>query len=113
MEGGYEDKKNQQKTRGTTECMKRIMMDTKGFGQLTSNDTYFSDIWFSVVKMAEETIDEGVDYYGLLKMSHKVFCLATLEKLIKYLPGGSYHVLEIVPRVPGDRPLMTIGYKYN
>ena len=35
---------------GTTLCMKRLAIDTKGCGQLTSNDTYFPDIWFSSVK---------------------------------------------------------------
>ena len=29
---------------GTAACMKRLAIDTKGCGQLTSNDTYFSDI---------------------------------------------------------------------
>ena len=33
-----------------TACMKRLDIDTKGCGQLTSNDTYFSDSWFSSVK---------------------------------------------------------------
>ena len=41
------------------------------------------------------------------------FCLATLDKLMKYWSGGLYLVLKITPRVPGDRPLMTIVYKYN
>ena len=38
---------------GTAACMKRLTMSTKGFGQLTSNETYFSDRWFSGVKMTE------------------------------------------------------------
>ena len=37
-------------------------MDTKGFVQMTSNDTYFPDILFSEVKMAEEAMAE-VPYY--------------------------------------------------
>ena len=41
------------------------------------------------------------------------FFLATLEKLMKDWPGGSYLVLEINPRFPGERPLLSIGYKYN
>ena len=36
---------------GTAACIKRTMMDTKGCDQLTSNENYFYDIWFSVVKM--------------------------------------------------------------
>ena len=38
---------------GTTACMKRLAIATKGCGQLTLNDTYFSDSWFSSVKNAE------------------------------------------------------------
>ena len=39
---------------GTTACIKILAIATKGCGQLTSNDTYFSDIWFSSVKTTEE-----------------------------------------------------------
>ena len=56
---------------------------------------------------------EGVYYYRPVKKSHKSFCLATLEKLTKYCLGGSNIVLKINPRVTGDRPLMSIVYKYN
>ena len=38
---------------GTAACMKRLAIAAKGCGQLTSNDTYFSDSWFSYVKTAE------------------------------------------------------------
>ena len=44
---------------------------------------------------------------------HKGFCLATLEKLTKDWPGGSYLVIKITRRVPGGRPLTEIGYMYN
>ena len=37
---------------GTSACMKILSIATKGCGQLTSNDTYFSDVWFSSVKSA-------------------------------------------------------------
>ena len=55
----------------------------------------------------------GVDYCGPVKMSHKGFCLATLEKLTKDWSGGSYLVLKSTPRFPGEIPLLAIGYKYN
>ena len=58
---------------GTTACMKRLGIVTKGCGQLTSNDTYFSDIWFSSIKTTEGAIAAGVDYSGPVKTSHKVF----------------------------------------
>ena len=37
------------------------MMAKKGCVQLMSNDTYFSDSWFSGVKTDVEDIVEGVD----------------------------------------------------
>ena len=46
-------------------------------------------------------------------MIHKGFCLATLENLMKDWPGGSYLVMKSIPIVPGGRPLLAIGYKYN
>ena len=55
----------------------------------------------------------GVDYCRPVKTSHKGFCLATLEKLMKDWPGGSYLVLKSTPRFPGESPLLAIGYKYN
>ena len=94
-------------------CMKRIYISTKGCVQLTPNDTYFSDSWFIYVKTTEEAIAAGVGYCGPVKTSHKGFCLATLEKLMKYWPEGSYLVMKSNPRVPGGRPLLAIGYKCN
>ena len=92
-------------------CMKRIDIYTKRCGQLTSNKTYFADIWLSSVKIDEESMAAGVYYCGPLKKIHKVFCLATLEMLMKDEPVGSYLFMKITPRVPGGRPLLSIGYK--
>ena len=39
-----------------TECMKRIAINTKGYGQLTSNSTYFADRWFSYEKTYEKAM---------------------------------------------------------
>ena len=77
---------------GTAACMKRLAIDTKGCGQLTSNDTYFADSWFISVKTAEEMAAAGVNYCRPAETRHKGFCLATLEKLMKDWPGGSYLV---------------------
>ena len=63
---------------GTTACMKGQAIATKGCGQLTSNDTYFSDSCFSSVKTSEEMAAAGVNYCEPVKTSHKGFCLATL-----------------------------------
>ena len=62
----------------TTACTKRLYIDTKGCGKLTSNDIYFVDIWFSYVNTAEEAMAAGVDYCGPEKTIHKGFCLYTL-----------------------------------
>ena len=56
-------------------------------------------------------MDTRVDYCGPMKTSQKGFCLATLEKLMKDCPGGSYLILKSTPRFPGENPLLAIGYK--
>ena len=66
----------QQQIRGTAACMKRLMVDTKGCGKMTSYNTYFSDGWFIGVKTAEEAMFEGVDYCVPVKTSHKDCFLA-------------------------------------
>ena len=93
-EGGIKTSKFHKYIGGTTECMRRLAIATKECGQLKSNDTYFDDGWFSSVKTAEEMAATGVNYCGPVNTSHKVFCLATLEKLMKDWPGGSYLVLK-------------------
>ena len=98
---------------GTTACTKRLAIATKGYGQLTSIDTYFEGICSNGVETDEQVMAEGVDYCCLLKTIHKGFFLATLEKLMKDWPGLSYLVIKNTPRVTGGRPLMNIGYKYN
>ena len=49
----------------------------------------------------------------MVKTNTKVFCKETIEKLTKDWTEGSYLVLRIKPMVPGGRPLIAIGYKYN
>ena len=39
------------------------------------------------------------------------FFLATLEKLMKDFPGGSYLVMNINPIFTGGRPILAIGHK--
>ena len=58
--------------------MKILPMATKGCAQLKSNETYFADRWFSVVKTDEEASAEEVNYCETVKTSHNGFCLATL-----------------------------------
>ena len=40
---------------------------------MSSNDTFFDDICFSGVKIAEEAMAEGGDYCWTVKTSHKGF----------------------------------------
>ena len=97
----------------TAACMNRLAMAAKGCVQMTSNYTYFYGSRFSYVKTAEEAIAAGFDYCGTAKTSYKEFCLAILENLMKYWPGGSYIFIKSNTRVPGVIPLLYIGYKYN
>ena len=96
---------------GTTACMKRLGIATKSCGRLTSNYTYFDDTWFIFDKTSEEAMAAGANYLRPTKTSHNGFCIAMLENLMKYWPGGSYLVMNITSRVPGCRQLLTIGYK--
>ena len=41
------------------------------------------------------------------------FLSSYIIKVDKIWPGGSYLVMKIIPRVPGGRTLLSIGYKYN
>ena len=55
----------------------------------------------------------SAELIGMVKTNTKEFCKETIEKLTKYWPGGSYLMLRSKPMIPGDRPLIAIGYKYN
>ena len=55
----------------------------------------------------------GAEFIGMVKTNTKGFYKETIEKFTKDWPGGSYLVLRSKPMVPGDRPLIAIGYKYN
>ena len=80
---------------------------------MMSNDTYFSDSLFSGVKTDQETMAKEVYYCRPIKTMHKGFCPDTLENLTKGCLGELYLVLNITPRIPSDRPIMDIVYKYN
>ena len=56
---------------GTAACMRRLSVNTKGCGHLTSNYTQFSDSWFSSIKLSEEAMDAGVEYCGRVEIIHK------------------------------------------
>ena len=50
---------------------------------------------------------------GMVKTNTKGFFKATIEGLNEDWPGGSYTVLRSKPMVPGERPLLAIGYEYK
>ena len=58
-------------------------------------------------------MEVGAQLIGMAKTNTKRLFRETIEKLTKYWPGGSYLVLRSKPVVPGYRPLIDIGYKYN
>ena len=71
------------------------------------------DSWFVSKKAAEAAIELGAELIGMVKTNTKGFYKETIEKLTKDWTGGSYLVLRSKPMVPGGRPLIAIGYKYN
>ena len=90
---------------------------TKGVGQKYikggTKDYLLFDSWFTSKKAAEAAMEVGAELIGMVKKNSKGFCYETIEKLTKDWPGGSYLVLRSKPVVPGDRPLIAIGNKYN
>ena len=109
--------KFQKELGATTACTKRIMQETKGIGQkyrkVATKDCFIFDSWFSLKKLSEAAMEFGAELIGTVKKNTKIFCQDTIEKLTKDWPGGSYLVLSSKPMVPGVRPLIAIGYKYN
>ena len=78
-----------------------------------TKDFFLFDGWFSANKVAEATMELGAELIGMVKTNTKGLCKETIEKLTKNWPGGSYLVLRSKPMVPGGRPCIAIGYKYN
>ena len=58
-------------------------------------------------------MEVGANLIGMVKTNTKGFCKDTIEKLTKDWPGGYYLVFKSKPMVPGDRPIIAIGYTYN
>ena len=50
-------------------------------GKLSYIDIFFDNILFSGVIKVEDSVAEGVNYYGPVETRHKGFFLATLEKI--------------------------------
>ena len=58
-------------------------------------------------------MEVGAKLIGMVKTNNKGFCKETIDKLTKDWSGGAYLLLRSKPMVPGDRPLIDIGYKYT
>ena len=58
-------------------------------------------------------MDVGSDMIGMFKTNAKVFCNNYTNNMTKYWIGGFYLMLKRKTRVPGDRPLIAVGYSYN
>ena len=74
---------------------------------------FIFDSWFSSNNSEESAMEVGADLIGMVKKNTKGFCKETIDKLTNYWPGSSYLVLRRKPMVPGGRPIIAIGYKYN
>ena len=111
------DSRYQKEIRATSACTKQMMEETKGIGQKSKKggqkDCVRFESWFASKKAAEAAMEWGAELIGMAKTNTKGFCKETIEKLTKDWPGGSYLVLRSKPMIPGGRPLIAIGYKYN
>ena len=109
--------KYQQELGLTAACTKGMTEATKGIGQKyrkgATRDCFIFNSWLSSNNSTEAAMDVGAKFIGMVKTNNKGFCKETIEKLTTDWPGGSYLVLSSKPMVPGGRPLMDIGYKYN
>ena len=61
----------------------------------------------------EDSNTLGLYYCVPVKTSNNIIWLYMVEGLIKYCIEGYYLVMKSTPKVPWDRPLIDIGYKYN
>ena len=79
----------------------------------STRDVFLFDCWLLSKKSMEADTSVGVDLVGMVKTNTKAFCKAVIEGLAEDWPGGSYIVLRSNPMVPGEIPILDIGYKYN
>ena len=109
--------KYQQELGATAACTKRIMEATKGIGKKSikggTKHCLLFNSWFASKKAEEATMEVSAELIGMVKTNTRGFCKETIQKLTKDWPGGSYLLLRSKHMVPGDRPLIYIGYKYN
>ena len=114
---GIKHSKYHQYLVSTEACNKRMMEATKGVVKNSikegTKDCFLFDSWFASKKASKAVMEVGSEWIGMLKTNIKGFFKDNIEKLTKDWPGGSHLVLRSKPMVPGERPLTTVGYKYN
>ena len=57
--------------------------------------------------------DVGDYMIGMVKTNKKELCKDTINNMTRVCLGGSDLVLNKNSRVPGNRPIIAIGYNYN
>lgn len=98
----------------TTSCTLRAVIDTENCGQNCEThrkNLFYGDSWFSSVKTADAVIEEGHEWIGPVKTSHRLFPQKELEGKMKNWPGGTSLVMEGMS--PQNNKILAIGYKYN
>ena len=79
----------------------------------STKSCFIFDSWLSSKKSEEAVMGVGLDIIGMAKTRTKLLFRDTIENHINNWPGGVYVVLRSKPMVPGYKPLISIGYKYN
>ena len=101
----------------TEACTNRMMESTKGICQKSrkgaTKDCFIFDSWLSSKKTIEFVMEFYAGFIGMVNTNTKGLFKETIEKITRYWTGGSYLMLRSKPMVPGGRPLVAIGLKYN
>ena len=70
---------------------------------MATKDFFLFGSWFASKSLTESTMEVFVDIIGMIKTNTRGFCNDTIYNLTKYLPVGSYLVLNIKYMVTRDR----------
>ena len=71
-------------------------------------ESYAGDSWFSSVKAALATQEQGHDYFGPIKTNTSGFPHVEINKWMESWPSGAYMVLECK-----QQKLFAVGYRYS
>ena len=71
-------------------------------------ESYAGDSWFSSVKAALATQEQGHDYFGPIKTNTSGFPHGEINKWMESWPSGAYMVLECK-----QQKLFAVGYRYS